>query len=259
MKIEHVNIEVTKICNQSCSYCFNDSSPKSLNKSLSSEEWEKLLAIAKEKGLKSVHLTGGEPFTYKNIIQLIKICQNLDFETSILSNGFKISSYAVKYPEIFRRLKLAQISLDSLNEELNNKRRGYKKAYSDAISSIDALNHLGVPIEISMTIDAENINEIDEMIQFANKFKAKLILRPLILKGRNELNIFEDVNEKIKYFEFFQNIEIKDKFYYVTHLPVNDKSIIQKGYLTILPEGNIESDYLNNKNIFKFVDLFKVA
>lgn len=259
MNIRHINIEVTKTCNQRCFYCFNNSQSSISNNALSVEEWSTLLEKAKDNGLKSVHLTGGEPFAYKRAIELINRCVDIGLETSILSNGLKIKNLSDKYPKIFSQLILAQISLDSLDQNLHNKRRGYHRAYTDAVSAIRSLHKLKVPIEISMSVDYQNINEINLMKDFAKQFSARLILRPLVQKGRNKINLYQEIHDSISHYEKYDNIDIVDKFKYVTNLPINDKSILSKGFLTLLPKGDIVSEYLNKRCINNFSDLLKVA
>ncbi len=257
MLIKHLNIEATNICNQNCFYCFNESGPSSIGITLSPKQWKEKLVKLKDKGLESVHLTGGEPFAYKNIIELIQSCQDLDLKTSILSNGLKISNYSDKYPQLFKNLTVAQISLDSLDKDKHNKRRGFNKAYSDATTAISSLSNLNVPLEISMTIDNDNVNDIPDMIHFANKNNAKLILRPLISKGRAKNIIESTIKEKIKLFSK-DDITIQDRFCYVTDLPINDKHLLDSGFLTTKPSSDIDSVYLNNNNIHTINDLIAV-
>ena len=70
MKIRHLNIEVTKRCNQRCFYCFNDSGIGSPASELTPEKWLNVLH-AQSRGLESVHLTGGEPFSYPGAIDIL--------------------------------------------------------------------------------------------------------------------------------------------------------------------------------------------
>ncbi|MCH8332026.1 MAG: radical SAM protein [Bacteroidetes bacterium] len=173
MTINHINIEATKICNQACFYCFNESGPRASGKTLNPDEWSYRLKLLRNKGLQSVHLTGGEPFAYKYIIELIKVCQNLGLKTSILSNGMKISHHIGKHPKLFMGLELAQISLDSLNRNEHNMRRGYDRAYDDAITAIESLTDLSIALELSMVIDYQNIEQIEQMITFASSGTSK--------------------------------------------------------------------------------------
>lgn len=254
MKINHINIEVTKICNQSCYYCFNNSGTFADKKILSYSKWLHHLKLLEKQGLRSVHLTGGEPFIYQDIIQLIDGCIKLRLSTSILSNGLRINSLTKKFPDTFSKLSLAQISLDSVNEQKHNRRRGNNNAFKDAVQALDSLYFLEIPLEISMTIDEDNLEDIDPILRFAEKYNAKVILRKLVKKGRTLSNISKHTQYMIE--EFYpHDIVTNDRFHYVTDLPINAKPLIEKGVITVDPVGNIDSSYLNNFQICNISNL----
>jgi molybdenum cofactor biosynthesis enzyme MoaA len=60
--VTHFNLEITNLCNQRCLYCFNNSGAVERKGELPIESWERFLKRQAEQGLKSVHITGGEPF-----------------------------------------------------------------------------------------------------------------------------------------------------------------------------------------------------
>ena len=253
MEINHINIEVTKNCNQSCFYCFNNSGSNTFGEIFTPEAWVEEIKPFVKQGLKSVHITGGEPFSYRYIIELINSCVNLGLSTSILSNGLKISLLIKKYPNTFKALSLAQISLDSLIPEKQNQRRGYKNAFKDAITAIQSLSKLGVPLEISMTVDSENKSEINHIVDFAKKYNAKLIVRPLVNMGRAINSSFTPItNEELRTFQKARIKDIvKDRFLYVTGHSINHECLLKEGVLTLRSDSSIESEYLNNHGIFR--------
>lgn len=183
-KIRHLNIEVTKQCNQRCFYCFNDSGVGSRANELSPERWLGILRALQQKGLESIHLTGGEPFAYKHAVQLLEGAQGMHLSTSILSNGFRMESLASAFPKVFRRLAVAQISLDSMNEETHNRRRGYPRAWQDAINAIRALRDLFVPVEVSCVVSETNLMDVQALADFCRTVDAGLIIRPILSAGR---------------------------------------------------------------------------
>lgn len=183
-RIKHLNIEVTKRCNQHCFYCFNNSGLGSPASELTPERWLRLLRALRQTGLESMHLTGGEPFAYKHAIELLAGAQAMALSTSILSNGFRIKGLAEAFPEVFSRLAVAQISLDSMNEETHNRRRGYPRAWQDAVSAIRALRQLAVPVEISCVVSESNLADLGAVAEFCQTVNAGLIIRPIIAAGR---------------------------------------------------------------------------
>jgi len=191
-EIRHLNVEVTKKCNQRCFYCFNDSGKGQPSTELSLQQWMDMFRNLQQKGLQSIHLTGGEPFAYKNAVELLAGAQALGLSTSVLSNGLHVERLTGDFPNIFRKLTVAQISLDSMDEVTHNLRRGYLKAWHDAVSAIHALRQLSVPVEISCVASESNLSDLEAVAEFCEAMDIGLIIRPIIATGRAANQIIPD-------------------------------------------------------------------
>ena len=215
-KIKHINFEITSKCNQKCIYCFNAYRRENLN-DLSFNQIRKILFELKNKNIKSVLFTGGEPFSRKDMIKVLELSLDLGFDTSVLSNGFKISSLVKQHKELFKRLNTIQISLDTLDEKRLNQVRGYSNAHSDAVSAIKELSNNNMKnIEISTVFDKENFGDILHVSKFAHEHNCKLILRSLYLEGKGCYQAKEYKEAVLKVKKKYPNILTKDKFSYVT-------------------------------------------
>lgn len=221
VKIRHLNIEVTKRCNQRCFYCFNDSGLGSPGSELIPSRWLNILRKLKKEGLESIHLTGGEPFAYRHAVELLAGAQELGLATSILSNGFLVVELAGESPEVFQKLTVAQISLDSMKAETHNQRRGYRRAWQDAVSAIHALRKLGVPVEVSCVVSDTNILDLPAVAEFCQNMQAGLIIRPIISAGRATTQIMPDsfvYDVELCTRSLTENLDarlVSDRFYYV--------------------------------------------
>ena len=214
--LKHINFEITSKCNQKCIYCFNSYRRENIN-DLSYNEIKKLLLDLKNKNIKSMLFTGGEPFSRNDMIQVLKLSLDMGFDTSVLSNGFKIGTLVKQNKEIFERLNTIQISLDTLNEEKLNQVRGYDKAYSDAVSALTVLVENNINnVEISSVFNRNNKEDLFDVAKFAHDNKIKLILRNIYSETENIVLVkeYNDFVTKIKM--RYPNILIEDKFLYVT-------------------------------------------
>ena len=190
--ITHLNIEVTRHCNQRCFYCFNESGADLDHTPYAPTQWLKLLAQLRAQGLKSVHLTGGEPFSWWGTVELLRGAQRLELFTSILSNGCRIPKLVSEDPEPFERLRVAQISLDAMTPAVHDARRGVQGAWIAAVRAIEALHALRVPLEISAVISESNLDEIPHLAKYCADLGAKLLIRPLLPLGRARTLISTD-------------------------------------------------------------------
>jgi MoaA/NifB/PqqE/SkfB family radical SAM enzyme len=237
-KIRHLNIEVTKRCNQRCFYCFNNSGIGSPASEFTPKQWLEIIQKLRNAGLKSVHVTGGEPFAYRGAVELLAGAQGMGLRTSILTNGFRVAELARLYPHVFCNLDVAQVSLDSTQPELHNRRRGHPRAWDDAVSAIRDLRHMGVPVEISCVLSEENKGSI---------IGASLLLRPLQSLGRAK------VTTPHTCMDFSQMLDaclpvpvVHDRYYYVADDRGHWPEGCPKDFITVHHDGKLRTHGLLN-------------
>ena len=69
-----IRLSITSSCNMKCIYCHNEGNIKSSK--LTIENIEKLIQSFKPYGLEDVRLTGGDPFTHPDIIEICKMIKD---------------------------------------------------------------------------------------------------------------------------------------------------------------------------------------
>lgn len=267
ISISHLNIEVTKRCNQACFYCFNNSGKENSTGEMSFTEWRKILSALKRQGLKSILVTGGEPFLWPNTIDLLCSTQELDIETSVLSNGYRIPELAQDHADVFQKLAVAQISLDAMTPALHNSRRGLVGAWRQAINAIETLRALRVPVEISCTVSDENIGELVAIGEYAKSMNASLLVRPLATVGRAtrlKVSPFFRKHLETTLNQFVENeIDVvNDRFMYAPVSDNVDSRAQLDGVFTIESNGNFRCGGLclyDGSTVTNILDLAKAA
>ena len=107
--VNRLVIKPTLLCTANCQGC---ASRRDLHHLLSREEqlslaqWEKVLEDAAEIGLRNLHISGGEPTLYPDLIGLIRAGKRLGLRVRINSNGSLIDSTLAE--------KLLQAGLDEI-------------------------------------------------------------------------------------------------------------------------------------------------
>lgn len=257
-KIRHLNIEVTKRCNQRCFYCFNNSGLGSAASELTMERWLSILRALQLRGLESIHLTGGEPFAYKHAVELLDGAQAMGLSTSILSNGFRVEDLAGSFPEVFAKLAVAQISLDSMNEATHNLRRGYSRAWHDAVSAIRALRQLAVPVEVSCVVSETNAPDLLAVAEFCEENQAGLIVRPILAAGRAAAyqthdSFAQDLQVCIQSLTGVVHL-VTDRFYYVADDTRQSASDGPSDYVTVHCDGFLRYHRNGSEQSFNLLD-----
>lgn len=240
--IQHLNIEVTRRCDQQCEYCFNDSGPSARYPELPLSCWIRYLDHMSSRGLRSFHLTGGEPFVSPVAVPLLRHAQSLDLSTSILSNGLRIPKLALQEPTVLRRLSVAQISLDSMSPAVHDHRRGKPGAWRQAVQAIGVLRGLNVRVEVSCTLDQGNVQAIPALADFVRAKGCSLLLRPRLPLGRASLRGSQKKEGLLSSPDTdVGDILVSDRFRYLPEPASSGATALDDGILTILPDGRFRS------------------
>ena len=177
-EIEYLRVSVTQNCNLKCIYCVSEedrniiseigSCKKDCCTTLAPDEFEAIVKIMAELGIKKVRLTGGEPLTRPDIIEIVerisKIPQIEDL--SMTTNGIFLDKMAVKLKKA--GLKRLNVSLDSLNKDKFKSITGGGRLEA-VIDGIKKALEVGLaPVKINtVLIKGVNDHEVDDFIELA--------------------------------------------------------------------------------------------
>ena len=104
IKIKRIYIEITNICNLSCSFC---STHHRKNKMLSLDEFQSIIQEVKQY-TKYIYLhVQGEPLTHPDFNKILHICDENDMQVQLVTNG----TFLYKYLDIYSHPSLRKISI----------------------------------------------------------------------------------------------------------------------------------------------------
>lgn len=239
-EMNHLNAELTRMCDLRCSYCFNESGKK-MDNELSLNEWKNVIDVAYGKGAKSSLFTGGEIMVRKDSPEVIQYSLGKGLKTSILSNGYNLSK---RDGGFIKNLERVQISLDSANPKTHDSKRG-EGSWKVARDAIDYSLSQETPVEISTTVSYDGLNELEGVAEIAHSTGSKILVRPMQPIGRalnkNKFNFDSFLNNVKKYLtNKFGDIFVEDFANYVPVLGKDyDKEQIPNGFITVLPDGMV--------------------
>lgn len=196
----------TKRCNLFCQHCYRESDGQCAENELTTEEGLKLIDQIKEAGLfRILILSGGEPLLRDDLEQLAAHAKALGLIPVLGTNGTLLTKKRA------RSLKDAGvaavgISIDSVHKAQHDAFRQTPGAYEQALTGIENALEAGMRVQINPTLTQDNVEELDALIQMAEKWGVHA-LHPFFLveAGRGKC-ISENALSNAAYFEALKKV-----------------------------------------------------
>lgn len=177
-------LHLTTRCNLRCTYCYNQALREEKGRGdLPLKVALKALREAKELGVHTVLLTGGEPLLHPKALRIAEHSRRMGFRTVLLTNGLLIDKKISKV--IAQTCDQVTVSLDSALPKLHNLHRG-RGTHNQVVAAVGRLKEAGVSeVVVSGVITRQTQRESDaEFEAFAKRIGADRIVRQIyILQG----------------------------------------------------------------------------
>ena len=180
-------IQLTEKCNLRCEHCFV--SAEHCGDEMEYAKFEKyILPQLLENNINKVTLTGGEPFVYRNLLEIVELLCTNNIKVGICTNATLVSENFLnnvsKYSIHFN------VSLDGFSSESHGKFRGFQNTeiYDRIIQNIKLIGKYNLLNGILVTPNNyASVEEYVELCKFAKECGAKYVLmNPLSQFGRGE-------------------------------------------------------------------------
>lgn len=149
----------------------------------------KTIAEAKELGLGTVKLTGGEPFLRKDIVELMRFLYGEGLSIDIESNGTMIDREMAR---IIKDCEVRQVSvsMDSSQAIQHEKLRGMKGCHGKSLAALNYLRIENISTQVIMSLYKENVSEIEAMAALCDELEVPSFkINPVMPTGRGG-NVF---------------------------------------------------------------------
>ncbi|NOQ94496.1 MAG: pyrroloquinoline quinone biosynthesis protein PqqE [Methylophaga sp.] len=165
--------ELTYSCPLQCPYCSNPMDFASVKKELTTEEWIDVFKQARAMGATQLGLSGGEPLTRPDLVELIKAARELGFYTNLITSG--VGMDAAKVAE-FKAAGLdhIQVSFQASSEDLNNLIAG-TDAFKHKIEMAKAVKANDYPMVLCFVTHRQNIDQVDEILDLCIELEADYV------------------------------------------------------------------------------------
>lgn len=206
---------LTKKCNFRCIYCgYGGELSASKADAHEYKRLEEKIFAAHRLGVRKFRFTGGEPFLYPHLGELISLFNDLGCYLLINTNGSLVEHYKHYLNNIQKNVVFA-VSCDTLIPEKFDLISGTKGNFKKTIKAISILKNSGNLLRLNMVVNKENLDEIHSIIDYCSELGCNLKLLdvvsvPLPYGKRSDLHVSLKKIEK----ELFGLAEVvKDHLY----------------------------------------------
>lgn len=182
-KMDFMSVQVTKLCERRCIYCYAGTGKQSKlqrNDEMACDEnsmdyhvFCKLIDDAKEMGIKTIELTGGDPLALHGIERYIKKVLEVGCECFVSTKQYVTEEKAKEIKK--SGLHTIQVSLDSCDEEVVDRMIGCRGGFQEVVQSIRNLRNAGVEVIVKAVITSINIRQIPGLIEYCITLGVKKI------------------------------------------------------------------------------------
>lgn len=145
---------------------------------------EKTVEGAKRYGIENIHLTGGEPFLYRDLDRILNLASGLDIPVTFSSNGTLLKQHQGLLERYRKSIKLINLSFESHIPEVHDKIRG-RGAFAKITEAFAFCRNNRIPFGILTCLNKWNAVHVFNIARLAKKQKAQQVNFSTVLPCRS--------------------------------------------------------------------------
>ncbi|HEX2678211.1 MAG TPA: radical SAM protein, partial [Polyangiales bacterium] len=173
MALQRLTFHITDRCQLNCDHCLRDPAAKA--KDLELSLIESVLDQARALfDTRHVGLTGGEPALHPQYYEIVDAIVDRGYTWHVVSNGERFDRMVQRLAERPARLeamKMLNFSLDGATPETHDSIRE-QGSFRHVMQAISICRARAIPFLIQITLNARNVDEIEEMALLASQLGA---------------------------------------------------------------------------------------
>ena len=176
--ITSVMFELTYRCSEQCIHCYNigatrndlEISHRGSLKELTLDDYKRIIDELYEEGLVKVCLSGGDPFSYKYVWDIIDYLYTREIAFDVFTNGLAIRNRVQRLADYYPRL--VGVSLYSGNSSEHDAITRTSGSWQKSLEVIRDLSALSVPMNIKCPVMKTNLEHYYQVTDIAKEFGA---------------------------------------------------------------------------------------
>ena len=166
--------ELTHRCPLGCPYCSNPLALEKRDDELDTATWARVFGEAAGLGVLQVHLSGGEPGTRRDLVEIAASAREAGLYTNLITSGVGITTRTMR--DLWEAgLDHVQVSIQDSDAVSADRIAGYKGAFQRKHALATEAVRLGLMLTINLVVHRANIERVAAMVDLALALKASRI------------------------------------------------------------------------------------
>jgi pyrroloquinoline quinone biosynthesis protein E len=164
--------ELTHRCPLACPYCSNPTELLAAQDELDTDTWIGVFRQAVEMGVLQLHLSGGEPVSRRDIVDLTQAAHDLGLYTNLITSGIGLTPKRLDALEA-AGLDHVQLSLQGTTPELADWIGGYRGGFDRKMMIAGEIKARGIPLTLNAVMHRHNLDDLERTIEMAVEMGAR--------------------------------------------------------------------------------------
>jgi len=164
--------ELTHRCPLACPYCSNPLALQGKDGELDTETWADVFRQAAALGVLQLHLSGGEPASRPDLVELTSKAREAGLYTNLITSGIGLTPKRIDALEQ-AGLDHIQLSLQGSTADLADWIGGYKGGFERQMLVAKDLKRRGIPLTLNAVMHRHNLDDLDRTIDMAVELGAR--------------------------------------------------------------------------------------
>jgi pyrroloquinoline quinone biosynthesis protein E len=166
--------ELTHRCPLACPYCSNPTELTGKDRELSTEAWADVFRQAAALGVLQLHLSGGEPASRRDLVELVAAAREAGLYTNLITSGIGLTERRLKELDA-ARLDHVQLSLQGVTAAMADRIGGYKGGFDRKMHVARVIADIGFPLTLNAVMHRANLDDLEATIRMAQHLGARRI------------------------------------------------------------------------------------
>jgi pyrroloquinoline quinone biosynthesis protein E len=158
--------ELTHRCPLACPYCSNPINLDNRADELPAETWSRVFREAAAMGVLQVHLSGGEPASRRDLIEIVAFARDAGLYTNLITSAIGLDARRLAQLKQVG-LDHVQLSLQDVDAESADHIAGYPGAHPRKLDFAQSVVGLGLALTVNTVIHRANIGQVAALVELA--------------------------------------------------------------------------------------------